>query len=54
MARAAFSEKIENVYIFFMLPQALSRIYKQDCKPGYVEDDHLSRTAVASRLKRPT
>ncbi len=28
--------------------------HKQDDKPGYVVDGHLSRPAVASRLKRPT
>ena len=27
---------------------------KQDCKPGYVENDHLSRTAVTNSFKRPT
>ena len=27
---------------------------KQDDKPGYVVDNHLSRTAVANSLKRPT
>ena len=27
---------------------------KQGCKPGYVENGHLSRTAVANRLKQPT
>ena len=27
---------------------------KQDCKPGYVVDDHLSRLDVAIKLKRPT
>ena len=27
---------------------------KQDYKPGYVVNDHLSRTAVANSLKRPT
>lgn len=27
---------------------------KPDCKPGYVSDDHLSRTYVAICLKRPT
>ena len=28
--------------------------YKRDDKPGYVADGHLSRPAVASRLKQPT
>ena len=28
--------------------------YEQNCKPGYVVNDHLSRTAVANSLKRPT
>ena len=27
---------------------------EQDCKPGYVVDDHLSRAAVTDSLKRPT
>ena len=27
---------------------------EQGCKPGSVEDDHLSRPSVAGRLKRPT
>ena len=29
-------------------------VYKQNDKPGYVVNNHLSRPAVASRLKRPT
>ncbi len=29
-------------------------MYEQACKPGYVVNDHLSRTAVANSLKRPT
>ena len=27
---------------------------KQDCKPGSVLSDHLSRTAVTNNFKRPT
>ena len=29
-------------------------LYEPDDKPGYVVNDHLSRPAVANRLKRPT
>ena len=29
-------------------------ICELDCKPGYVESDHLSRNYVAIKLKRPT
>ncbi len=35
-----------TMILFFM--------YEQACKPGYVENDHLSRTAVTDSLKRPT
>lgn len=27
---------------------------QQNCKPGYVENNHLSNSAVANRLQRPT
>ncbi len=30
------------------------RYNELDCKPGYVESDHLSRSYVAIKLKRPT
>lgn len=49
-----FSEKIENVYILLIHKKLSEQNSKQDCKPGYVWNDHLSRTAVTSRLKRPT
>ena len=29
-------------------------LWEMNCKPGYVSDGHLSRPAVAGRLKRPT
>lgn len=32
----------------------LDFFHKQDDKPGYVLNNHLSSTAVASRVQRPT
>ena len=35
-------------------PQNCQRKGEQDDKPGYVLNNHLSSTAVASRVQRPT
>ena len=42
-----FAHQIRSVALSIFL-------YEQACKPGYVENDHLSRTAVTDSLKRPT
>ena len=36
-----------------MLHASAALTYEQACKPGSVENDHLSRPAVADRLKPP-
>ena len=44
-----------TLHLFYMFT-FLSFIFvdKQNDKPGYVENNHLSSPAVAGRLKRPT
>ena len=34
--------------------QSVNNLRERTCKPGYVECDHFSRTAVACRLQQPT
>ena len=40
--------------ISFYFSNSISQDTKQNDKPGYVVNDHLSRIAVAGNLKRPT
>ena len=46
-----------KLYACFFYQYLCEYIYNKnelDCKPGYVESDHLSRSYVAIKLKRPT
>lgn len=45
--------KKERVTLLFVILRVLFCI-QQNYKPGYVVNNHLSSSAVANRLKRPT
>ena len=47
------------LFVFFLICKCFFLffhffLHKQNGKPGYVVNDHLSRPAVASRFQRPT
>ena len=59
MGRQVVNQKGKNKYkkdIIWIIHQMMSLFFlnEQNYKPGYVVNDHLSRTAVTNSLKRPT
>lgn len=52
--KQAYSDQAVCLFFYQYLCEYIYNKNELDCKPGYVESDHLSRSYVAIKLKRPT